>query len=61
MAIDVSNIKKTVEALRLERFPNIPPDLVEKIIQAAADHQEESLRREALTNIRRAVDEALAG
>jgi hypothetical protein len=59
MATDLSHIRETLEIIRLEQHPNIPAQLIDMILEAEADHQEEGQRRLALAKTRSAIDAAV--
>jgi hypothetical protein len=59
MATDLKHIKATLDSLRAERFPAVPLELINEILDAEADHQEEGQRKIRLSKVRAAVDAAL--
>jgi hypothetical protein len=59
MAADLGNLQATIEAIRAERFPAIPSELVQEILQVEADHQEDTQRRLGQNKVRALIDNAL--
>jgi hypothetical protein len=56
----LTHIKETLSTIRAERFPAVPQELVEAILEAEADHQELSQRRLGRAKVRAAIEAALA-
>lgn len=59
MTADLSHIKKTLETIRTERFPDVPSELIAEILEAEANHQEDSQRKLGQSKTRAAIDAAL--
>jgi len=51
---NIQEIVKAIESIRAEKYPNIPADLVEKIIKIEFEHQDS--RTEASDKIRDLID-----
>lgn len=54
---DLAELIATVEQVRAERYPSLPPDLVSQILTIEAEHPDG--RREAMRAIKQAVLAAL--
>lgn len=54
---DLAELIATVEQVRAERYPSLPPDLVSQILAIEAEHPED--RTEAMRAIKQAVLAAL--
>lgn len=59
MTTDLTHIMATLETIRSERFPAVPPELIEEILEAEAHHQEDSQRKLGQSKTRAAIDAAL--
>ena len=55
MRNSLDDLKRTLEAIRKERHPEIPAAVIEKIVEAQAENQDNASKRQAETE--RIIDE----
>ena len=55
MKNSLDDLKSTLEAIRREKYPNIPSDVIERIVEVQAGNQDNAAKRQAETE--RIIDE----
>lgn len=55
--IEVEELLKVLEAIRAEKYPDIPPELIKNIIQAQFENQDD--RAQGRRNTKKLIDDFL--
>ncbi|OPX85433.1 MAG: hypothetical protein A4E53_03427 [Pelotomaculum sp. PtaB.Bin104] len=56
-SIEVEELLKVLEAIRAEKYPDIPPELIKNIIQAQFENQDD--RAQGRRNTKKLIDDFL--
>ena len=56
----INEIKKVLERIRAEKYPDVPASIVEKIVDVQVNHNEDSEHTEAYNEIKSIVNNYLS-
>ena len=59
MRNSLDDIKRTLEKIRKEKYPDIPKEIIEKIVMVQAENQDNASKRQ--TETERVIDDYLQG